>query len=44
LNSGFRSEEIEMTEPEGGDDDDNNGAALNGYRILIRRLIGKPPL
>jgi len=33
LNSDFRSEEIEMTEPEGGDDDDN-GTVLNGYRIL----------
>jgi len=31
-----------MTEPEGGDG--NNGAALNGYRILTRRLIGKRPL
>jgi hypothetical protein len=42
FNSGFRSEEIEMTEPEGGDD--NNGAALNGYRIFTWRLIVKRPL
>lgn len=42
LNSGFGSEETEMTEPEGGDG--KNGAALNGYRILTRRLIGKRPL
>jgi len=38
LNSGFRSEEIEMTDSEGGDD--NNEAVLNGNRILTRRLIG----
>jgi hypothetical protein len=43
LNSGFRSEEIEMAEHE-GDDDENKGASVNGYIILTRRLIGKRPL
>jgi hypothetical protein len=42
LSSGFKSEEIEMTEPEGGDD--SSGAALNGFRILTRRLIVRRPL